>query len=124
MFLTSEREQALQTLLLQNAEQRETLTKLMAQGYIDQVLYNKENNELLTLADNYKTELDTIQKSCNLDSEIATAVSELFRFAERSEMLTTFDESIFDAHVNNIIVYSRNEIGFELKCGLTLKERI
>lgn len=121
---SSEREQELQTLLLQNAEQRETLTKLMVQGYIDQVLYNKENNELLTLADNYKAELDTIQKSCNLDSEIATAVSELLRFAERSEMLTTFDESIFDTHVNNIIVYSRNEIGFELKCGLTLKERI
>lgn len=118
------REQELQTLLLQNTEQRETLTKLMAQGYIDQMLYNKENNELLMLADNYKAEIDSIQKSCNLDSEIIAALSELLRFTERSEMLTTFDEALFDSHVNKVIVYSRNEIGFKLKCGLTLKERI
>lgn len=96
----------------------------MAQGYIDQVLYNKENNELLMLADNYKTEIDNIQKSCNLASEIIAALSELLRFTEHSEMLTNFDESIFDTHVNKVIVYSRNEIGFKLKCGLTLKERI
>lgn len=118
------REQELQTLLLQNTEQRETLTKLMAQGYIDQILYNKENNELLVLADNYKAEIDSIQKSCNLDSEIIAALSELLHFTEHSEMLTTFDESLFNSHVNKVIVYSRNEIGFKLKCGLTLKERI
>lgn len=67
------------------------ITKLMAQGYIDQVLYNKENNELLILADNYKAEIDSIQKSCNLDSEIITALSKLLRFTEHSEMLTNFD---------------------------------
>ena len=78
---SSEREQTLQTLLLQNAEQREPLTKLMAQGYIDQVLYNKENNELLTLADNYKAELDTIQKSCNLDSEIVSITLKFCTFS-------------------------------------------
>ena len=39
--------QELQSLLLENAGQRETLTKLMAQGYIDQILYNEENNGLL-----------------------------------------------------------------------------
>ena len=121
---SSTREQELQTLLLQNTEQRETLTKLMAQGYIDQIFYNKENNELLMLAANYKAEMDSIQKSCNLDSEMITTLSELLRFAEHSEMLTTFDESLFDSHVHKVIVYSRNEIGFELKCGLTLKERI
>ena len=60
---SSTREHELQTLLIQNTEQQETLTKLMAQGYIDQVLYNKENNELLILADNYKAEIDSIQET-------------------------------------------------------------
>ena len=121
---SSTREHELQTLLLQNTEQRETLTKLMAQGYIDQVLYNKENNELLMLAENYKAEIDSIQKSCNLNSEIIATLSELLHFTEHSKMLTNFDESLFNSHVNKVIVYSRNEIGFKLKCGLTLKERI
>ena len=42
--------QHLERLLEQNTEQRETLTRLMAQGYIDQVLYNSETNPLLTQA--------------------------------------------------------------------------
>lgn len=73
---------------------------------------------------NLDTEVFVHNGTCNLDSEIANALSELLRFAERSEMLTNFDESLFNSHVNKVIVYSQTEIGFELKCGLTLKERI
>lgn len=39
--------QHLEQLIAQNSEQREALTKLMAQGYIDQILYNQETNALL-----------------------------------------------------------------------------
>jgi len=39
-------------------------------------------------------------------------------------MLKRFDEAVFKNFVNRIIVYSRTEIGFELKCGITLKERL
>ena len=43
--------QHLEQLIAQNSEQREALTKLMAQGYIDQILYNQETNELLLQAE-------------------------------------------------------------------------
>ena len=39
-------------------------------------------------------------------------------------MLTNFDEALFENTVDRIKVLSREEIAFELKCGLTLKERI
>lgn len=39
-------------------------------------------------------------------------------------MQTEFDEALFTRFVQNVIVYSRTEIGFALKCGLTLRERI
>ena len=39
-------------------------------------------------------------------------------------MQTEFDEALFTRFVQNIIVYSRTEIGFTMKCGLTLRERI
>lgn len=52
--------QEIQKELLQNTEKRETMQKLMAQGYIDHILYNKENNELLTEADNLRKEADII----------------------------------------------------------------
>ncbi len=39
-------------------------------------------------------------------------------------MLTAFDSGLFEEYVNRIMVYSRTEIGFEMKCGITLKERL
>ncbi len=38
-------------------------------------------------------------------------------------MLKGFDGELFTRFVERIHVYSREEIGFELKCGITLKER-
>ena len=39
-------------------------------------------------------------------------------------MITEFDEDLFTRFVDRVIVYSRMEIGFAMKCGLTLRERI
>jgi len=39
-------------------------------------------------------------------------------------MLLEFNSDVFDRFVDQIIVFSRKEIGFELKCGITLKERL
>lgn len=41
----------------------------------------------------------------------------------KSAMLQEFDKDLFDRYVKRIIVHSRNDIRFELKCGLTLRER-
>ena len=116
--------QQIQTLLLENAEQRETLTKLMAQGYIDQILYNEENNTLLSQADHYRQEMDTLSKAIGGDGAHVTAAKELLRYVEKAAMLTDFDEALFENTVTCIKVLSREEIAFELKCGLTLKERM
>ncbi len=116
--------QEIQTLLLENAEQRETLTKLMAQGYIDQILYNGENNTLLSQADRYRQEMDTLSKAIGGDGANITAAKDLLRYVEKAAMLTDFDEALFENTVTRIKVLSREEIAFELKCGLTLKERM
>ena len=39
-------------------------------------------------------------------------------------MLTAFDDILFARFVDHIDVYSRQKIGFVMKCGLTLSERI
>ncbi len=116
--------QQIQTLLLENAEQRETLTKLMAQGYIDQILYNEENNTLLSQANRYRQEMDTLSKAIGGDGAHVTAAKDLLRYVEKAAMLTDFDEALFENTVTRIKVLSREEIAFELKCGLTLKERM
>ena len=52
-----------------------------------------------------------------------TETTALLHFAEKSAMLHEFDDALFDRFVKRIIVHSRNDIRFELKCGLTLRER-
>lgn len=116
--------QQLQTLLLQNSDQRETLTKLMGQGYIDPIIYNEENNALLRQADDYRAEIEMLNRNISGDASHLQAATTLLHFAGKSAMLDTFDEYLFEQTVDRIIVQSRSEFVFELKCGLKLKERM
>ena len=47
----------------------------------------------------------------------------LLHFTEKGGILQKFDDDLFKEYVNRIVVRSRNEVCFELKCGLTLRER-
>ena len=114
----------LEILLFQNAEQKETLTKLMAQGYIDQVLFNRECNALSLQAENYKTEKESLSLNVLEGNARLTELTSLLHFVKRSSMLIEYNEDLFKQFVKRIIVFSREEIGFELKCGLLLRERM
>ena len=119
-----QRIQHLERLLEQNSEQRETLTKLMAQGYIDQILYNQEMNTLLLQADSYRSDIETITTSMTGDAAKVTETAMLLQFVAHSEMLTEYSEELFEELADHIEVQSRNEVLFILKCGLTFTERM
>ncbi len=114
----------LQNLLAQNTEQRETLTKLMAQGYIDQIFYNSESNALLAQADSLRDEIAAISGGQSINVSKIMETEQLIRFVEHADMATEFDELLFTQFVDNIRVDSRHQISFIMKCGLTLKEGI
>ena len=116
--------QHLERLLEQNTEQRETLTRLMAQGYIDQVLYNSETNVLLTQANTYREDIEVINTTMSGDSSRFFEAERLLHFAERGSMLEEYNEDLFERFVDHIQVYSRQGVGFVMKCGLTFKEMI
>ena len=109
---------------MQNTEHKETLTKLMAQGYIDQVLFNEEKNRLVSQAKQYHAEIKALQRTVSGKATFADEALSLLHFTEKSAMLYEFDEELFEKTISRISVYSRHEIAFELKCGLILKERI
>ena len=115
---------AMERLLEQNTEQRETLTRLMAQGYIDQVLYNSETNALLTQANTYREDIKVINATMSGDSSRFFEAERLLHFAERGSMLEEYSEDLFERFVDHIQVYSRQEFVFVMKCGLTFKEMI
>ena len=96
---------------------------LMTQGIIDPVLYSQETNELLSQADSFRDEIEALKNEVSGDVNKVTETTALIHFAEKSAMLQEFDKDLFDRYVKRIIVHSRNDIRFELKCGLTLRER-
>lgn len=116
--------QEIQTLLAQNTEKRETLTKLMTQGIIDPVLYNKETNGLLSQADSFRSEIEALKNEVSGDMTKVNETTALLHFSEKGGMLPDFDEELFDNHVRRIVIRSRHDICFELKCGLRLTERM
>ena len=112
--------QQLEMLLEQNTEQRETLHKLMEQGYIDQILFTQENNALLSQANDYRNEIEALNRSQTLDATKVYETERLLHFCERGEMQLEYSEELFELFVDHIEVYSRQKIGFALHCGLVL----
>ncbi|MEA4964166.1 recombinase family protein [Lutispora sp.] len=110
--------------LEENTEQRKVLVGLMTKGYLEPGVYNKGNNELLQEAERLQRQKESLVRFLNSDTQHLSEVSELLHYTSKAAMLTDFDGDIFKRFVERIIVCSRAEIEFELKCGITLKERL
>ena len=96
----------------------------MAQGCIDQILYNQETNALLLQAETYRSDIEVITICMTGDSVKVTETNLLLHFISHTEMLTTYSEELFESYADHIEITGRNEIKFVMKCGLTLTERI
>ncbi len=110
--------------ILQNTEKRETLTKLMAQGYLDQILYTQETNSLQLEVTNYRSEIDAITLSLTGNSTRVIETEKLISFLSKSNMFYTFEPALFTEFIDHIEAIKRDEIKFILKNGLKLTERI
>lgn len=97
---------------------------LMTNEYLEPAPFNKEKNELAAELEHLQGQKDILIKMMNGNLLKIEEVSRFLKFALKSEMLTAFDGGLFEEYVNWIIVYSRTEVRFELKCGITLKERL
>jgi site-specific DNA recombinase len=116
--------QALDKKLEENTEQRNVLVGLLTKKYLEPAVYKKSNNELLQEAERLRRQKESITRFMNNDFQNLSEVSALLQFATKASMLKAFDGDIFKRFVERVLVYSRVEIGFELKSGITLKERL
>lgn len=108
----------------ENKEQLQVLINLMTKGYLEPALFNKQNNELRLEAEKLKVEKEALYRSINGGMSKVTELEGINKFAKRVKVIETFDEELFKRYVDKIIVFSPTEIGFNLKCGLLLKERM
>ncbi len=110
--------------LEENMERSRVLTNLLTKGYLSSSLFSEQSNELRAEAAMLKEKKKALSRSVNSGMTAITEVEQLLKWTSKSDMIDGFDEAIFNRYVENIIVYSQEELGFKLKCGLTLKERL
>ena len=116
--------QDLDTKLAENAEHQKTLAYLLTKKYLEPAMYQKGNNELLQEAEQWLHQKDSLVDFLNDDNKTVHETRELLQYTCKAKMLTGFDEAVFQQFVEQILVYSRTNIGFKLKCGITLRERL
>lgn len=116
--------QELDKRLDENAEQRKVLVSLMTKGYLEPAVYNKSNNELIQDAERLRHQKESLVRFINSDTQSLCEVNELLHLTTKAKMLHGFDGDIFNRFVERVIVHSRTEVGFKLKCGITLRERL
>lgn len=116
--------QDMENKLEKNMEQRQVLTSLMASGLLEPALFNKENNALTVKEQRLQEEKRQLMTSVSGDRTKVDDLEKLIKAISSGRMLTEYEDKLFLAHVAGITVLSREEIVFELKCGLRLKERL
>ena len=104
-----------------NSDRKCELKKLRVKGIIDAVMYTQELNRIEKQNEESRRE---IQNLGNLESGLMLRETEKLHFIDTEEMQDAYNEELFISFVDSIIVYSRDSVGFKLKCGLTLKEAL
>ena len=104
-------------------DRKNTLTTIMAKGYLEPASYNKEMNDLAGAAATLEKERDVLMKQINGDMKKTEALREIIAYTDGSDMLSAFDAELFDRFVDHITVISKESLVFTLKCGLNLEER-
>lgn len=106
------------------AERRQAADKFFAKGLLDAAVYREELDELARKEKELHTVRAGIEGDPNLDSDRQRALNELLRYTAKAELLTAFSDEVFTKHVDRVIIFSRKEVGFAMKCGPVFQERI
>jgi len=117
--------QELETKIEENAERVQVLMGLMAKGYLEPALFNTQKNELTKEAALLKEQKEALIRSINGGMAVTGEVERLLKFTSKAEnQIDKFNDELFERFVERIIVFSQKKIGFKMKCGITLKERL
>ena len=116
--------QAYETKLEKNMEQRQVLTSVMASGLLEPALFSQKITALILEEKQLQEGKKQMINTFSGDRTKIEALEKLMKFVLSSEIMTEYSDEIFLSYMEGVIVLSREEIVFALKCGLKLKERL
>lgn len=110
--------------LAENREKRGILSGLLAEGLIDPGVFARENAVLLEEASRLTLRKEGMRGESDGKESMGREAALLMKTLTSRGMLDAFDPELFVKVVDHMVVVSRNEVEFHLKCGLCLKEEI
>ena len=113
----------IERLISENSERAQVLAGLMAKGYLEPALFNSQANALKQEAERLKKEKAALAAAISEFSAVSAA-EEVYRYLSRRGYMEEFDGEFLERFVDGMTVFSPVEIGFRLKCGLVLRERM
>lgn len=87
-------------------------------------MYLKSINALVQDYDNLAMQRNMILRVDTESYNMIEQAQKLIAFLKKNKEITEYSEELFDDHVDTIKVLSRDEIQFNLRCGLVLTERL
>ena len=119
-----ERIDAIDKRMEQLTEERNTLIGLMTKGFLEPALFNKERNVLDIEIKNLVAEKTNLVMSFTNGTSQAEELKALIDYVSKEKFDGNYTDETFEKFVENIIVDSRDELIFKMKCGLSLKEKV
>ena len=107
---------------IRNASGRQKCSHAPRQGLSDGAAYRQGANELHQEAKRLRLQREACLRVKENGRAYVDALNALIRWAGKAEPLIAFDAELFAQFVNRIRVFSRTEAGFEMTCGMTLRE--
>lgn len=110
----------------QNAikEREKLIREHFHKNLLSQDIFNRSmadiEQELRTLTQMREDYLHNQQKGVTYLS----AARDLYAYCCKSEMHSIYDDELFKRFISGVIIFSRDEVGFRLNCGITLRERM
>jgi DNA invertase Pin-like site-specific DNA recombinase len=119
-----ERIDAIDKRMEQLSEERNTLIGLMTKGFLEPALFSKERNALDIEMKNLTAEKTNLVMSFTNGISQADEVKALLDYVSKDKFDGNYTDEVFKNFIDNIIVNSRDELTFKMKCGLSIKERV
>ena len=107
-----------------NEEQRKQLNTLLTRGYLERPVFAEAHNKLITEYEHLIAKRDLFYRMDDAGYSMEQKLKELVEFLKGAEPFTEWDDSLFERFVEKVRVLSRDEIEFEFKFGLKLRERL
>ena len=117
-----ERINEIEEMMEKNMDRRQTLIALLSQGYVEPSVYTQESNALDTKADQLTDERNRLIREGNGKLQKLEELEDLLSYVNHAEMSPSFNEELVARFIEKIVVHSRKEVTFYLKCGLKLKQ--